>query len=82
MRRRKSHHLKIQIRPTGIAFFDKPDLPFAPPTLELFLEVDGVGDLAEPAVEHQSIEVVPLGEAQDFALCWAMRRSRLLVTPV
>ena len=68
--------------PVRVFRLDQPNLPLAPPTLELLLEVDGLGDLAIAAPPDQPINAMALGKTGDLlGLCCITRLSRLFVTP-
>src|SRR5690242_14497332 len=55
---------RIQVDPIRILFLDQPDLPGAPPFLDLFLAANGRLSLIVELEPHKAINVMLRGEAQ------------------
>src|SRR5690348_4547067 len=63
MERRERHQLQVAVCPIRIVTLDQLNLPVAPPTLELLLKADRLGDLPKTTEEDQSIDAIGLREA-------------------
>src|SRR4051794_23414561 len=64
-RRRSLRDRLVQVAPFRILLFDEPDLPIAPPFLELFFAPDRGGGIVIDLEPDQTIDAVSPGEARD-----------------
>jgi hypothetical protein len=72
-----------EVVPHEIVALDKCDPPGTVQSLDLFLSADRVADVLVLFEVNQAVDFVSLGESSiSPRLCWATRRSMLLVTPV